>query len=122
MRPLKLVSIFTGELKCEVENVAQDSNKKSNDVVSNNVSNYFQESEGETSKDSCVDNFPISDWGMENSPYERRILNWITELQYGGDHDQKEAEEQDCNSMGTFNFNPQEFADTWDYSGFLWDL
>lgn len=116
---------MTGELKCEVENVAQESNKKSNDMVSNNVNNYFQESEGETSKDSSMENFAISDWGMENSPYENRIFNWITELQYGGD--QKEAEEQDCNSMGTFNFNPQEFAegcecDTWDYSGFLWDL
>jgi hypothetical protein len=94
----------------KVESVEHDFNKKNLDVVSN--------SEEET-KESSVDSFPLSDWGMGNSPYENRIFDWIVELQNGYSDKEKELE-QDCKS--THEYNPQQEYDTWDYSGILWDL
>ncbi|MCI17125.1 myb domain protein, partial [Trifolium medium] len=99
-----------GEFMYKVESVAHDFNKKSIDVVSN--------SEGET-KASSVDSFPLSEWGMGNSPYENRIFDWIVELQNGYSDKEKELG-RDCKS--THEYNPQQEYDTWDYSGILWDL
>ncbi|XP_020239885.1 transcription factor MYB27 [Cajanus cajan] len=78
-----------------------------------------EDSEWET-KDSSIDTLPLSDWELRSSPYETRILDWIMQNEFG----EKEVE-QDCNSTGTFNYSPQEFAegcDSWDFSGSLWDL
>lgn len=80
-----------------------------------------QDSEWET-KDSSIDTLPLSDWELRSSPYETRLLDWISELQNG--YGQKELE-QECNSTGTFNYSPHEFVDgcdTWNYSGSLWDM
>lgn len=99
----------------KVENVAHDLNKKSIDLVC--------KSEGET-KESSIDSSPLSDWGMRNSPYhESRILDWIAELQNGFGDNEKELG-QECNSNeSVYEYNPhQEYYDTWDYSGFLWDM
>ncbi|KAL5067819.1 hypothetical protein RYX36_018706 [Vicia faba] len=104
-----------GEFMYKVENVAHDFNKKSIEVVCS--------SEGE-SKENSIDRSPLSDWGMRNSPYhESKILDWIAELQNGFGDKEKELG-QDCNSNGSmYEYNPhQEYYDTWDYSGFLWDL
>ncbi|XP_050889123.1 transcription factor MYB27 [Lathyrus oleraceus] len=100
-----------GEL-CEfvykVENAAQQSNKKSIDVVCKS---------GKETKESSIDSSsPLTDWGMRNSPYhESRILDWIAELQNGLG--------QDCNSNESmYEYNPHQHYDIWDCSGFLWDL
>ncbi|KAJ1392216.1 SANT/Myb domain [Sesbania bispinosa] len=104
---------------------AQGFNQKSIDMVSkdcNHVNVYCQENEWETKDSSSIDTFPLSDWEMRSSPYEARIFDWIAELQNG--YDEKELE-QDCNSTGTYEYNPHESAesyDAWDYSGFLWDM
>jgi hypothetical protein len=95
----------------KVESVEHHFNNKNIDVVSN--------SEEEETKESSEDSFPLSDWGMGNSPYENRIFDWIVELQNGYSDKEKELE-RDCKS--THEYNPQQEYDTWDYSGILWDL
>jgi len=100
----------------EVENVADDFNNKSINVVSN--------SEGDT-KDSSIDSCSLSDWGMRNSPYhESRISDWIEELQNGYGDKEKELGQDfsGINNGSMYEYNPQLEYDTWDYSGFLWDL
>ncbi|KAK7277497.1 hypothetical protein RJT34_22510 [Clitoria ternatea] len=117
-----------GEYKYELKIATHDFNQKSIDMVSKNY-NYenvcCQDSEGETNdNDGSMNSFPLSDWELRSSPYESRILDWVAELQNGNGIAEKKVE-QDCNSTGSFNYNPQEFeegCDTWDYSGSLWDM
>ncbi|TKY52983.1 Myb-related protein MYBAS1 [Spatholobus suberectus] len=114
----------SGDFKDKLEIATQDFNQKSIDMVSKDYNRgnvCCQDSEWET-KDSSIDTLPLSDWELRSSPFETRILDWIAELQDG--YGEKE-QEQDCSSTGTFNYNPQEFAegcDSWDYSGSLWDM
>ncbi|CAJ1968887.1 unnamed protein product [Sphenostylis stenocarpa] len=113
-----------GDFKHKLESGTQDLNQQSIDMVSKDYSTgkvSCQDSEWET-KDSSMDTLPLSDWELRRSPYETRILDWIAELKKG--YCGKELE-QDCNSTGKCNHNPQEFeegSDSWDYSGSLWDM
>ncbi|XP_061360467.1 transcription factor MYB27 [Gastrolobium bilobum] len=115
-----------GKFKYELENTSQDFNQKRIDMVSkdyNHANVYCQENEWET-KDSSIDTFPLSDWELRSSLHDSRILDWIAQLQ-NGNSEKEQEQEQDCNSTGTYEYNPQEFAecrDTWDYSGSLWDM
>ncbi|RDX80182.1 Transcription factor MYB27, partial [Mucuna pruriens] len=109
------------DFKYNMESTTQDFNQKSIDMVSKDYTGIFcyRDSEWET-MDSSIDTLPLSNWELRSSPYESRILNWIAELQNG--YGEKE---HDCNSTGTFNYNPQEFAegcDSWDCSGSLWEM
>nr|KYP41919.1 Transcription factor MYB48 [Cajanus cajan] len=108
-----------GNFKYKLEIETRDFNQKSIDMVSITEKVCCEDSEWET-KDSSIDTLPLSDWELRSSPYETRILDWIMQNEFG----EKEVE-QDCNSTGTFNYSPQEFAegcDSWDFSGSLWDL
>ena len=124
MHPLTLV-YFLGGFKYKLENSADDfSHKSIDDMVSkdyNHVNLHCQENKWET-KDSPTDTFPSSDWELTSSPYETRILDWMAELQ---DECGEKELEQDCNSTGMYDYDPEGFAescDAWDYSDSLWNL
>ncbi|KAL2323199.1 hypothetical protein Fmac_027578 [Flemingia macrophylla] len=107
-----------GNFKYKLEIKTQDFNQKSFDMVSKDYNKEkvrCHDGEWETK-----DSLHVSDWELRSSPYETRIMDWIMQNGFG-----EKEREQDCNNTGTFDYNDQEFAegcDSWDYSGFLWDM
>ncbi|KAK7392493.1 hypothetical protein VNO78_20933 [Psophocarpus tetragonolobus] len=121
----KRPQVQQGDCKYKLEIATRNFNQKSTDMVFKDHSTgnvCCEDSEWETKDGSSIDTLSLSDWELENSPYETRILDWIVELQNG--YCEKELE-QDCHSTGNCNYNPQEFeegCDSWDYFTSLWDM
>ncbi|KAL5546074.1 hypothetical protein UlMin_005761 [Ulmus minor] len=85
------------------------------DMGTNNILSYSSE-----------DAFGLSDFGLTSSPYETRLSHWISE--FSNDHQRESYYHNECNSIESISSCSYELelspddSNTWDCSGFLWDM
>lgn len=113
---------FTGNFHCKINNAGQDLFFHEQGGIGNKGS-VDEDSRG-TMNDDSTDALGLSDLlPFTCSPYETRLSDWILGLS----DDQSEIKHQeDCNTTETscccyLAWIPGN-CNTWDYSGYLWDM
>ncbi|KAL5538408.1 hypothetical protein UlMin_044127 [Ulmus minor] len=130
------LEVQEGDSQYESKNAEEDLFLFKNKGATNSATQTHHTLENQGSmKDMGTDNilsnssdgaFGLSDFGLTSSPYETHLSHWISEL--SNDHQRESYYHNECNSIESISSCSYELelspddSNTWDCSGFLWDM